>query len=114
MIWFICGLKVKKRDAKSENGYGLSNMPDQIRPTYHFNKMSQDIMPQAIFHGGDSDTIAAIAGSMAEKEFYSCTLDDENAWLRGHDIAKYSYRNVEKLVPLFPQKTPCINGLIVL
>ena len=31
----------------------------------------------------------------AEKEFDSCTLDDENAELTGRDIVKYSYQNIE-------------------
>lgn len=34
----------------------------------------------------------------AEKEFDSCTLDDENIDLTGRDIAKYSYLNVEQPV----------------
>ena len=34
----------------------------------------------------------------AEKEFDSCTLDDENAELTGRDIMKYSYQNVEQPV----------------
>lgn len=34
----------------------------------------------------------------AEKEFDSCTLDDENAELTGRDVAKYSYQNVEQPV----------------
>ena len=34
----------------------------------------------------------------AEKEFDSCTLDDENAELTGRDMAKYSYQNVEQPV----------------
>ena len=34
----------------------------------------------------------------AEKEFDSCTLDDENAELTGRDIAKYGYQNVEQPV----------------
>lgn len=34
----------------------------------------------------------------AEKEFDSCTLDDENVELTGRDIAKYSYQNVEQPV----------------
>lgn len=33
-----------------------------------------------------------------EKEFDSCTLDDENVELTGRDIAKYSYQNVEQPV----------------
>ena len=34
----------------------------------------------------------------AEKEFDSCTLDDENSDLTGRDIVKYSYQNIEQLV----------------
>lgn len=34
----------------------------------------------------------------AEKEFDSCTLDDENAELTGRDVVKYSYQNVEQPV----------------
>ena len=34
----------------------------------------------------------------AEKEFDSCTLDDENADLTGRDIVKYSYKNAEQPV----------------
>ena len=34
----------------------------------------------------------------AEKEFDSCTLEDENAELTGRDIVKYSYKNVEQPV----------------
>ena len=34
----------------------------------------------------------------AEKEFDSCTLDDENVELTGRDIAKYSYQNIEQPV----------------
>ena len=34
----------------------------------------------------------------AEKEFDSCTLDDENVELTGRDIAKYSYQNAEQPV----------------
>lgn len=34
----------------------------------------------------------------AEKEFDSCTLDDENAAVTGRDIVKYSYLNMEQSV----------------
>lgn len=34
----------------------------------------------------------------AEKEFDSCTLDDENVDLTGRDIVKYSYQNLEQPV----------------
>ena len=59
---------------------------DEIRPTYRYNERSQDTVPQALICaleatnyedairnaisiGGDSDTIAAIAGSVAEALF---------------------------------------------
>ena len=66
--------------------YDLSLTVDQIRPGYRYNERSQDTVPQAltcafeatnfedairnaISIGGDSDTIAAIAGSVAEALF---------------------------------------------
>jgi ADP-ribosylglycohydrolase len=75
------------RDAISRRfGYDLSLTVDQIRPGYRYNERSQDTVPQAltcaleatsfedairnaISIGGDSDTIAAIAGSVAEARF---------------------------------------------
>jgi ADP-ribosyl-[dinitrogen reductase] hydrolase len=67
-------------------GYDLSQSVDQIRPGYRYNERSQDTVPQAltcaleatsfedairnsISIGGDSDTIAAIAGGVAEALF---------------------------------------------
>lgn len=67
-------------------GYDLSPSVDDIRPTYRYNERSQDTVPQALICaleandfedairnaisiGGDSDTIAAIAGSVAEARF---------------------------------------------
>lgn len=64
------------------NGYKLNFTIDEIRPTYQFNETCQDTVPQAIeaflestsFEdairiavsvGGDSDTLAAITGSIA-------------------------------------------------
>ena len=66
-----------------EHGYNLSQALDEIRPTYKFNESCQDTVPQAIVAflestgfedairsaislGGDSDTLAAITGSIAE------------------------------------------------
>lgn len=34
----------------------------------------------------------------AKKEFYSCTLDDENIELTGRNIVKYGYQNIEQYV----------------
>ena len=67
-------------------GYDLARTPDDIRPTYRFNETCQETVPQAlvcaltatdfedairnaISIGGDSDTVAAIAGGVAEALF---------------------------------------------
>ena len=67
-------------------GYDLTMTVDSIRPDYRFTEASQDSVPQALVCaleatdfedamrnavsiGGDSDTIAAIAGSVAEARF---------------------------------------------
>lgn len=67
-------------------GYELARTPDDIRPTYRFDATCQGSVPQAlvcalsatdfedairnaISIGGDSDTIAAIAGGVAEALF---------------------------------------------
>jgi len=68
---------------ESEFGYDLSRTCDKIRPTYRFNETCQGTVPEAIICflegedfedvirlavslGGDADTLAAIAGSIAE------------------------------------------------
>jgi ADP-ribosylglycohydrolase len=67
-------------------GYALTRTLDEIRPTYRFNESCQDTVPQAIIAflesadfedairnaislGGDSDTLAAITGSIAEATY---------------------------------------------
>ena len=67
-------------------GYNLSQTLDEIRPNYRFNETCQDTVPQAIIAflesrdfedairnaislGGDSDTLAAITGSIAEAAY---------------------------------------------
>jgi ADP-ribosyl-[dinitrogen reductase] hydrolase len=75
------------RDALMERfGYDLNMTVDAIRPGYKFTEASQDSVPQALVCaleavdfedavrnavsiGGDSDTIAAIAGAVAEARF---------------------------------------------
>lgn len=74
-----------------ENYYPLDFTIDQIRPTYQFNETCQNTVPQAIeaflesdsFEdairtavsvGGDSDTLAAITGGIAEA-FYGVPKD---------------------------------------
>lgn len=71
---------------EKEYGYNLSPSLDDIRPNYHFNDTCQDTVPQAIIAflestdfedairnaislGGDSDTLAAITGSIAEAAY---------------------------------------------
>lgn len=67
-------------------GYDLNRSVDEIRPTYRFNETCQRTVPEAlvcvleadsyedairnsISIGGDSDTVAAIAGGVAEAMF---------------------------------------------
>lgn len=72
-----------KRYIMSIYGYNLDQTCDEIRPTYQFNETCQQTVPQAIVAflesadfehcmrlgvslGGDTDTLCAIAGSIAE------------------------------------------------
>ena len=72
-----------KAFTEKEFGYELSRTCDEIRPHYHMDETCQGSVPEAIIAflestdledairnavslGGDSDTIAAIAGSIAE------------------------------------------------
>lgn len=67
-------------------GYDMDRTVDSIRPTYRFNESCQGTVPEAIICaleaidfedairnaisiGGDSDTVACIAGSLAEARF---------------------------------------------
>lgn len=75
-----------KEHVETEYGYDLSKSLDEIRPTYSFNETCQGTVPQAIVAflestdfedairnaislGGDSDTLAAITGSIAEAAY---------------------------------------------
>lgn len=72
-----------KRLLESQFGYSLSTPLEQIRPAYHFDETCQGTVPQAIIAflestsyedairnaislGGDADTLACIAGGIAE------------------------------------------------
>jgi uncharacterized protein with ParB-like and HNH nuclease domain len=91
---------IEKRDAK-DGGYKVSGL-----------KMNQKISMQSTWGLQElkarSDEMAKMAMEIwvypvtefipAEKEFDSCTLDDENYDLTGRDIAKYSYLNLEQPV----------------
>lgn len=71
---------------ESKYGYDLSRTLDEIRPNYSFNESCQETVPEAIIAflesvdfedairnaislGGDSDTLAAIVGSIAEAAY---------------------------------------------
>lgn len=75
--------RLVKENSENVYGYDLRHTLDEIRPTYFFNETCQETVPQAIqaflestnFEdairnaislGGDSDTLAAITGSIAE------------------------------------------------
>ena len=75
-----------KEHIESKYGYDLSRTLDEIRPTYKFNESCQGTVPEAIIAflestgfedairnaislGGDSDTLAAITGSIAEAAY---------------------------------------------
>ena len=72
-----------KNHIEQEHGYNLNRTLDEIRPIYRFNESCQETVPEAIIAflestdfedairnaislGGDSDTLAAITGSIAE------------------------------------------------
>ena len=80
-----CKRRVREH-IEREYGYDLSTTIDEIRPTYRFDESCQGSVPQAIIAflesedfedairnaisiGGDSDTLAAIAGSIAEAAY---------------------------------------------
>ena len=80
-----CKRRIKEH-IEQEYGYNLSQTLDEIRPTYRFNETCQNTVPQAIIAflestdfedairnaislGGDSDTLAAITGSIAEAAY---------------------------------------------
>ena len=83
-----------KEYIESKYGYDLSRTLDAIRPGYRFNESCQETVPEAIIAfleskdfedairnaislGGDSDTLAAITGSIAEAAYGIPTADFE-------------------------------------
>jgi ADP-ribosylglycohydrolase len=75
-----------KEYIETTHGYDLSRTLDEIRPAYRFNESCQGTVPEAIIAflessgfedairnaislGGDSDTLAAITGSIAEAAY---------------------------------------------
>ena len=91
---FLARQGMSKEEIKQyieKNYYVLDFTIDEIRPTYRFNETCQDTVPQAmeaffesvdfedairtaISVGGDSDTLAAITGSVAEA-YYGVPAD---------------------------------------
>ena len=81
----ICPKEIRK-EVERQYGYDLSATVDAIRPSYRFDESCQGTVPQALICaleattfedairnavsiGGDSDTVAAIAGPVAEALF---------------------------------------------
>jgi len=80
-------------------GYDLSRTLDEIRPAYGFNETCQGTVPEALISaleatsyedairnaislGGDSDTLAAIAGGVAEARFGIPETIAKEGWRR--------------------------------
>ena len=78
--------RIVKEHIEGTYGYDLSRTLDEIRPGYRFNETCQETVPQAMIAflestdfedairnaislGGDSDTLAAITGSIAEAAY---------------------------------------------
>lgn len=97
-------------------GYDLSRSIDEIRPSYRFNETCQDTVPQAIVSaleatsfedairnaislGGDADTLAAIAGPIAEVLFGIPEEIRKRGWARlpkdMRDVLERLYKNAE-------------------
>lgn len=86
-----------KEYVEREFGYDLSRTLDEIRPGYRFTESCQGTVPQAIIAflestdfedairnaislGGDSDTLAAITGSIAEAAYGVPQWIQDQAW----------------------------------
>lgn len=97
--WALQGLQANAIRAGVANqfGYDLSGSVDAMRPTYRHSEAAQHSVPQALLCaleassyedairnaisiGGDSDTIAAIAGAVAEARFGLPSDVADQAW----------------------------------
>ena len=91
-----------KNHIEGKYGYDLSRTIDEIRPVYRFNESCQKTVPEAIVAflesssfedairnaislGGDSDTLAAITGSIAEAAYRVPSLILTNTFYRLDD-----------------------------
>ena len=106
-----------KEHIEEEYGYDLSKTLDEIRPHYRFNETCQNTVPQAIIAflestdfedairnaislGGDSDTLAAITGSMAEAAYGIPDWIKEKAYTYLDEPLKDVLRRWEKEVSI--------------
>lgn len=106
----------KIKDHINKNYYPMNFIIDEIRDTYMFNETCQDTVPQAleaffestgfedairnaISIGGDSDTLAAICGSIAQA-YYGIPDDIRKQALNFLD------KDLLKLLTLFERKYP--------
>ena len=106
------------RDYINENYYPIYFTLDEIRDTYKFNETCQDTVPQAlqaffestgfedairnaVSIGGDSDTLAAICGGIAEA-YYGIPTD-----IRKHALTFLDQKLMQLLI-LFENKYPPI------
>ena len=104
------------RDYIDKNYYPMNFTLDEIRDTYQFNETCQDTVPQAltaffestdfedairnaISIGGDSDTVAAICGGIAEA-YYGIPTD-----IRKHALTFLDQQLMQLLI-LFENKYP--------
>lgn len=104
------------RDYIDKNYYPMNFTLDEIRDTYHFNETCQETVPQAlqaffestgfedairnaISIGGDSDTVAAICGGVAEA-YYGIPTD-----IRKHALTFLDQKLMQLLI-LFENKYP--------
>lgn len=108
------------KDYINENYYPMNFTLDEIRDTYRFNETCQDTIPQAlqaffessgfedairnaISIGGDSDTLAAICGSVAEA-YYGIPDDIRK------QVLTFLDKDLLKLLTLFESKyTPIVE-----
>lgn len=108
------------RDYINKNYYQMNFTLDEIRDTYEFNETCQNTVPQAleaffestgfedairnaISIGGDSDTLAAICGGIAEA-YYGVPTD-----IRKHALTFLDQKLLQLLV-VFENKYPPIMG----
>jgi len=113
------GKEIKER-IQSEFGYDLSKTLAEIRPTYEFDVSCQGTVPvaitafleshdfvsaiqNAISVGGDSDTIAAITGSIAEGAYY---LSESHKQLSNFALSKMP-RELQQIVLRVEHLTAC-------